>query len=178
MIPAGKITLRRKDGSQCGVAIVDRSDYYAISEYTWRLLGKCRHQYAARYKRINGKFSAILMHRQILDFPTSETIDHINGDGLDNRRLNLRLATKAENCRNQLLWPSKVGKLKGATFVPAGLKFGKPWMSQIGYDGKNHNLGYYATEHEAHAAYCLEAVKTWGNFANDGYGPIRINNAV
>jgi hypothetical protein len=91
-------------------------------------------------------------------------IDHINGDRLDNRLANLRLATRAENLRNSR--PRKSGILKGthlnkrrdAAALP-------PWTSRIYKDGKTFNLGFFDTAEDAHAAYAKAARELFGEFA-------------
>ena len=81
--------------------IVDADDYERLSCYSWRILkGKCGVLYAARSIRPDGKYQVILMHRDVLENPEG-IIDHKNGDGLDNRKENLRACSNAENMMNQ-----------------------------------------------------------------------------
>ena len=62
-----------------------------------------------------------LLHRYVLEVSdTSVIIDHINGDGLDNRRSNLRIATHTENCRNARLSARNSSGLKGVTLHSEG----------------------------------------------------------
>jgi hypothetical protein len=80
-------------------------------------------------------------------------IDHINGERSDNRIANLRLATRGENCKN---------------VKAAGVRFeadrGK-WLARICVDYKQMNLGRFATEQEARAAYAAAKVRYFGEFA-------------
>ena len=82
-------------------------------------------------------------------------IDHINGNKLDNRITNLRLATLRENSKNQKM--HRNGKLAGAEFFK-NLK-SKPWRSYIEVKNKKIHLGYFKTEQEAHAAYLAAVSK-------------------
>lgn len=87
-------------------------------------------------------------------------IDHINGDRLDNRLANLRLATRSENMRNSRGKRSASG-LKGAHWRAKR----KAWVSQIYKDGKCVYLGRFPTAEEAHAAYVKAATELFGEFA-------------
>lgn len=80
----------------CGTeTIVDDEDFERLSKYRWYILGR---RYAATKNRSKNH---ILMHRALMCCPNGLVVDHINGDGLDNRRCNLRIVTHAENCRNR-----------------------------------------------------------------------------
>lgn len=173
MIPPDKIILRRRNGDVCGFALVDHEHFAALSRFQWRLLPGKTVAYAARYTRDGGKFRAILMHREILgEVVNGLFADHINGDGLDNRRCNLRTATRSQNVRNRRTGHKPSGRLKGT--AQAISKNVRRWKAQIGYDGKNYNLGHFDTEQQAHEAYCVEARRVFGAFANDGSSAIGI----
>lgn len=99
-----------------------------------------------------------VLGRELL--PT-EYVDHINSDGLDNRRENLRMATRHENQRNQRLRRVNTSGYKGVSWHKAS----KKWRAIIQVDGKQKALGYYHDPAEAHKAYCEAAVKYYGEFA-------------
>lgn len=91
-------------------------------------------------------------------------IDHINGKRDDNRIANLRECTYSQNNSNTRLRSDNVSGLKGASYVAERGK----WIAQISVNGKNKNLGRFATAEEAHAAYCRAADLFYGEFSNHG----------
>jgi hypothetical protein len=94
------------------------------------------------------------------EWPEGE-IDHINGDGFDNRISNLRLATRSQNNMNVRAHRDSTSGLKGAYWD----KRSRTWLAQIRLNGKQHYLGKYDTAEEAHAAYCAAAERLHGAFA-------------
>ena len=90
------------------VVQIDKADYPALKMYKWRILRQVRDGYTKKYvvahiyenKQWYGP-KTIYMHRIIMLPPSDLVIDHINGDGLDNRRVNLRIVTKAQNALNR-----------------------------------------------------------------------------
>ena len=78
-------------------AIIDVADVSLVDGHTW-WLGKGG--YAVRVYKVNGKQTTVYMHRVISACPEGQEVDHIDGDGLNNRRSNLRNATKAQNAYN------------------------------------------------------------------------------
>jgi hypothetical protein len=97
-----------------------------------------------------------------MNAPSNRFVDHINGDGLDNRRANLRLATAAQNN-----WNSKYGmgigtsRYKGVQWH----KHRKKWVAAISIDGQKKCLGYYSNEKEAARAFDKAAKERRGQFA-------------
>jgi hypothetical protein len=136
-------------------------------KYKWRI---CRTKgknvtYAERSVRLsNGKYSRILMHRQLIDVPDGYVIDHINGCGLDNRRANLRLATVAQNAWNAKKRSPRSG-YKGVWFArDKGL-----WRASIVCNRKRIYLGYFRDRHEAAKAYDKASLKYHGRFAKPNF---------
>jgi hypothetical protein len=144
-------------------AIVDPEDYDWLMKYKW-------HANCAR-----GKFYAVnsrmqKMHRLIVlnsnpNFEMRNTkmlVDHINGDGLDNRKVNLRLATPAQNN-----WNSKSGMDRGKSKYK-GVKWHKhvkKWAAVISVNGQRKHLGYFADEKQAARAYDKAAKEFRGEYA-------------
>lgn len=91
----------------------------------------------------------------------NEDIDHINGNGQDNRLCNLREATHTENLRNMKRRYNSCGH-KGIYFH----RQKKKWAARIRIDWKVIRLGYFESPKDAHMAYCRAATKFFGQFAN------------
>lgn len=88
-------------------------------------------------------------------------IDHIDGNGLNNRISNLREAVHSENARNRGAQRNSKSGIKGVSWhVESGR-----WQAKIQHHGKGKNLGYYATPEEAREAYCKAAKELHGEFA-------------
>ena len=100
-----------------------------------------------------------LLHSGIDPYPY--LIDHVNGVRHDNRIKNLRLATNAENTRNQKLHPLNTSGYKGVSYIKRSGK----WDARIKKDYVQHCLGVYDTKEEAYAAYCEAAHRLHGEFA-------------
>jgi hypothetical protein len=103
----------------------------------------------------------IKLHRQILKAKKGDTVDHINGNTLDNRKENLRICSTAENSRNSRRGKNNTSGYKGVCWDKENGK----WYSSIMVDRKHINLGRYKTKREAYAAYCEAALKLHGEFA-------------
>jgi hypothetical protein len=144
------------------VAKIDDEDAERVFSRKWRVfLGNKGHLYAA-----SGR--AELMHRFILDAPRGMQVDHINGDGLDNRRANIRLATISQNLANQpsrLVWSKRAttSRYKGVTLFSRPRS--KPWRATISVNRKQVSLGYFLFEEEAAKAYDEAAKLYYGDFA-------------
>jgi hypothetical protein len=139
-------------------AIVDDADYEILSRHRWCVPPAGKRPYALRTVGDTGR--RLAMHRVILNAPDGLQVDHINGDGLDNRRSNLRLATNAQNLQNQKRRSTNTSGYKGVSLYRDGR-----WSARIRANGRRVFLGYFATPELAHAAYCAAAEKYHGEFA-------------
>lgn len=148
-------------------AIVDDEDYEAMSQYRWNLskgyaihyLGKSGHDYRG----------ALYMHRLVHRTDSWLMTDHINGNRLDNRRINLRTCTRGENRMNSPANKNNSTGIKGVGYRRTE-KLGKPWFAYTGkrINGRSKTIyfGYYATKEEAAAAYAANISKYQGEFTH------------
>lgn len=146
--------------SNGGVAIIDAEDFEKVSAHHWHLDD-------AGYARTNiwegGKKSAApRMHRIILPgIETSLHIDHINGNRLDNRKENLRVATCSQNVMNRGKQANNTRGYKGVIYDKSRGK----WRAEITANKKSHYLGRFDTAEEAALAYNEAAKELHGEFA-------------
>jgi hypothetical protein len=151
--------------TQGKVAVVDDCDYEELSKHKWLAQKNGNTFYAERGVRVDGKKTNIKMHRQILGLTKGDgkVIDHVNHNGLDNQRHNLRVCTNTENnCNQQTRSNPKSSKFKG---VSRNKGKGK-WRAYIKVNQKNIHLGRFTSELEAAKAYNLAAVWHFGPFAH------------
>jgi hypothetical protein len=141
--------------------LVDDDDYDKVSGYNWlpQKLGKTIY---AR-KQYRGKFS--YLHRILMNAKKGDCVDHINGDGLDNRKNNLRLCTKSQNGCNRGKDRDNTSGYKGVTYVTNKNKRKKRWIAQITINKKHIYIGHFKTKEEAAIAWNEAAKKYHGEFA-------------
>lgn len=145
------------------VCIVDDEDFKWLSQYKWYAdFVQSDNKFRAR-SRLNGTLkSAILMHRLILEAKKNELIDHKNMNPLDNRRCNLRKATKAKNMQNRNKQKNNTSGFKGVSWS----KNAKKWRATIRSEGIWKFLGNFNTKQEAALAYNNAANSMHGEFSN------------
>lgn len=135
--------------------IIDNEDYERVMQHKWCVKISLNTQYAVWHHRINGRKVTVRLHRFILgDIPKMKEIDHINGDGLDNRKNNLRVVTHQQNAFN-------MGKnVKGVYWDRTRNK----WRAYIGINGKDILLGRFYNLQDAIEAREKAACKYFGEF--------------
>lgn len=147
-------------------AIVDARDYHFLCQWSWCAVKKGHNWYASRGLS-NG--TTIFMHRQIADragFLTTR-IDHIDRNGLNNRRCNLRPATQSQNTANARMWCNNTSGYRGVTYDKAK----RSWQAGIKRNQRFIFLGRYSTPEKAAAAYNRGARRLFGKFAFHNHLP-------
>lgn len=145
-------------------ALVDDDMYDHLMQWKWRSKSHRRTFYALSRHKVNGVRKIITMHSIVLPPTEGRFPDHINGNGLDNRRENLRLATQVQNAQNAQKRRDAVGsKYKGVGLKHPG--FPRPWSAEIKSNKNRYILGSYETEIEAAIAYDIAARLYHGEFA-------------
>jgi len=152
--------MKRIPLSQGLFALVDNKDYDDLMQFKW--FAKKEHGifYAARTLSVKGKKKTLRMHSFLLKLEKGQEGDHRNHEGLDNRRMNLRVCTHSQNSKNRKKTVGTSSRFKGVYWV----KRLRKWSCRIGTDGK-HNLGLFADETEAARVYDMKAKELFGEFA-------------
>ncbi len=151
-----EVPLRRSAGS---VALVDAIDLVLIRDYaSWHLHDT---GYASTEQSDTERRRRIYMHRRILQPTNGLEVDHINRDPLDNRRSNLRLATRTQQAANTGLRSDNTSGYKGVSWDRSR----RCWYASIRNDGRSVALGGYPNPEDAARAYDVAALAAWGEFA-------------
>lgn len=148
-------------------ALVDDENYEYLNQFNWFIKNGQNTTYAIRNDWSSGKNKSILMHREIMNINNSSIlIDHIDCNGLNNQKNNLRICNKSENARNRM---ANCSSTLNSTSKYKGVSWDKRknlWRSRIMIDYKEKFIGYFKDEVEAAKAYNEAALKYFGEFAN------------
>lgn len=128
-----------------------------ICDRRWRISRKSHTDYVTAMLKSTIE---LRLHRVIMDAKLGQDIDHIDNDGRNNTRANLRLATKTQNNANRRIATGRDG-FKGVCLHRNSGKF----EAYIRIDGKKHHLGLHETAEIAAHVYDAAALKAWGEFA-------------
>jgi hypothetical protein len=159
-------------GGQVAIVHLTRGHYALVDADAWESLGglrwvycrgKGKHTaYAQRSETVGFKTRrTVKLHCAVLPLPPGQTPDHINGNGLDNRRCNLRPATRSQNGHNRLA--AHANPFKGTHYN----KRCRKWTARIMVNLTDHFLGYFETREEAAKAYRAKAAELQGAYSLD-----------
>ena len=147
--------------TQGKVALIDKTDLEKVLPWKWCAHFECGRWYAYSSVTVGPYKSKLLrMHRIILEPPDGMEVDHVNHDGLDNRRYNIRIATRSQNLANRDRPVGRNYRYKGIYCI-RNRPLRKPWTARL----SKEKLGYFATEIEAAHAYNQAARERFGEFA-------------
>ena len=159
-------------------ALVDDEDYEYLMQWKWCAI-RGRHRWYAMRK---SGARTLLMHRVVLDAPRRTPVDHINADGLDNRKCNLRLCTTGQNTQRGDFRTGKTGYRGVQCVAERRSKYRARMRGGNGGERWVGHLGFYATPEEAAMAYDEAMLWIYGehaftNFPKETYGPEAIGEA-
>lgn len=160
-----KIKLR---GANSISAIVDDEDYESLSKFKWYISGGRKNdQYAHRKETVCGKRISIFMHREVVNARKEKMVDHINHNTFDNRKSNLRMATRSQNAMNTLKRKDSSSLYKGVV-LHTSRKNGNEhhyWRTHIRTKDTQVRLGLFKSEIDAAICYDLWAKDLFGEYA-------------
>lgn len=151
--------------TQGKVALIDDEDLDLILRYRWHARKARNTWYAISKSYDDGKENIIWMHRLIMNPPSGYEVDHADMDGLNNRRLNLRVATRAEQNANKRKLDGCSSPFKGVSWREDR----KKWAARIKTKGKLKHLGLFENIIEAAHAYDSAARNAFGEFARTNF---------
>lgn len=156
-------------------AIVDAADYDWLSGYRWFVMTSRRGGQSYAACSLRGK--TIPMHRLIMNPPSGMVVDHIDGNGLNNRRANLRICTPQQNRWN--LRPRKT-ETKTSRFIGVYQSRRSPgkWYASVECHGKVTHLGPFTSEVEAALARDLKAIELHGPYARLNFPELAEGHAM
>lgn len=147
------------------MALLSAADAERVLAFRWRVhINQNGRIYAVRSIREGRYNRPVYLHRFILDAAPGETIDHRNGNGLDDRRENLRRATKQQNAANVSGYSHNTSGFRGVSFHKQRGK----WRASIKVNQRFISLGLYASVEDANRAYEAAAREYFGEFVPQG----------
>lgn len=153
-----EIVIKRNNG-KIYYCKIDVKDYNTLLEYRWKLITRKDGRIEGVTGRKNGKGSLVLLHRLLLNPNKNQIVDHVNGNVLDNRRINLRITDYNGNNKNVRIRKDNTSGYRGVHYS------GGKYIARIQYNKKRINLGKFDTAKEAGIAYNEAAIKYHKQYA-------------
>lgn len=147
--PYSKIDHRGIKLKNGGFSSIDMEDYESLKDFSWVKAKRGNTAYAVTNHRTSGKDKSIYMHRMIIKAPKGVLVDHIDGNGLNNTKSNLRLSNKSQNALNSL--KHRNGLTIGVKKTIGRRK--KRYWAYITIKNKQTSPGYFLTFSEAKSVY-------------------------
>lgn len=144
------------------VTLVDADSYESLIQWNWCFDG--RYVYRRQHLKMESekqKYQKIYLHKLVNNTPERLDTDHINSNKLDNRRCNLRSATRSQNNANQRKRENLSSKYKGVCWDKRLSK----WKAEIKIHGKKKHLGVFISEEDAAAAYDAAARELFSDYS-------------
>lgn len=152
--------------TQGQAAVIDDADAALIARYHWWAAKRPHTYYAVTKIKVTpgrrGRRRILHMHQLIMGDPPGMQVDHVNRDGLDNRRANLRVATQSQNKANSGRYRNNASGFKGVYWRRSH----QQWEAQITHQGRRYHLGYFRSPEDAARAYDAKARQLHGAFAS------------
>lgn len=155
--------------TQGKVALVDDEDFSYLNQFKWIAHKSSKTYYAARTVKNGNRRKYISMHQVILKPMDGLKTDHIDGNGLNNCRNNLRYATHSQNIANAGKRRGAISTFKGVSPLPKFPGYDVRWRAFIRVNGHGYHLGCFATEKEAAIVYDGVVKKHFGAFAKTNF---------
>jgi hypothetical protein len=139
-------------------ALIDAQDVAFVEQWCWYAAESDGCVYAARTYHVDGKRVREYLHKAVTGSDT--LLDHVDGNGLNNMRTNLRPVTSSQNAMNRKLFRTNTHGVKGVSWHAAKRR----WTARITVDGKTKTIGYFRDILEAGEAYERAAEELHGQF--------------
>lgn len=150
--------------TQGQITIIDRAMYDKVKDHCWHA-SKSKNTYYVVSDIYDGhQWRGVRLHQLLMNAPRGQFVDHINGNGLDNRLCNLRICNNNQNIRNSPRRADNTSGYKGVHQRPHG-----KWQARIVIDGKRKSLGHFDDPVSAAHAYDAAARKYYGEFARPNF---------
>ena len=145
------------------VVLVDEEFLDFVSKYSWTISGAG--YVSTKIRNVDQKIEMIYLHNIILTSVDGKEPDHINGNKLDNRKINLRLSSRKENCQNRPKMNSEKRDLSSKYKGVSKTSKGRKWRARISVDGIPTLIGYFDDEIDAARAYNEAALRHHKKYA-------------